>query len=58
MKIIKKKEVMGLTSLSYPTIWRLERKGDFPKRIQLSPNRVGWFEEEVLAWIAEQPRKK
>lgn len=30
---------------------RLEKQEKFPKRIQLSENRVGWIEEEVDAWI-------
>lgn len=29
----------------------LEKKGEFPKRIHLSPNRVVWDEQEVLDWI-------
>jgi prophage regulatory protein len=32
-------------------IYRLEREGKFPKRIQLGPNAVGWIEHEVDAWI-------
>lgn len=25
--------------------------GQFPKRVQLGPNRVGWVEAEVLDWL-------
>ena len=57
MKIIDRKKVREMTNLSFVTIWRLERSGNFPARIQLSPNRVGWIEEEVLLWIASRPRK-
>ncbi len=38
--------------LSRPSIWRLERDGKFPKRLQISANAVGWLESEVDAWIA------
>jgi predicted DNA-binding transcriptional regulator AlpA len=36
--------------MSKSTRWRGERKGIFPKRVQLSDNRVGWFEDEIIEW--------
>ena len=55
-KIICKKEVREATGLSDTTIWRLEQQGLFPKRIQLSANRTGWFENEVIEWQESRPR--
>lgn len=55
-KIIGKKEVLEASGLSDTTIWRLERKGLFPKRITLADNRVGWFEDEVETWQETRPR--
>jgi len=54
--ILKKKNVIEMCGLSYPTIWRLESAGQFPKRVQLSPRRVGWFEDEIEAWLESRPR--
>ena len=51
MKILSKKEVRGLVLYSPAHIARLERDGDFPKRVHLGPNRVGWIESEVLDWL-------
>ena len=56
MKILKQKEVVQLTGLSRVTIWRLEQRGEFPEKIALSPNRVGWLENEVQDWIGSRPR--
>ena len=56
MKILRKSEVSKLIGLSKVTIWRLERKGQFPKRIQLSTRSVGWVEEEIHSWIESRPR--
>jgi len=42
------------TGLSRSTVWRLEREGKFPKRIQLSPNCVGWKKSDVLDWLASR----
>jgi len=50
-KIISKKEVIKVSSLSYTTIWRLETAGRFPARVQLSDRRVGWYEDEIEAWL-------
>lgn len=30
---------------------RLEKRGEFPKRLQVGPGRVGWLEHEIAAWI-------
>ena len=35
-------------------IWRLEKLGKFPKRIELVPGRRAWAEHEVDAWIASR----
>ena len=56
MKILRQREVVQLTGLSKVTLWRLEQKGEFPQKIALSPNRVGWLESEVLNWVNSRPR--
>ena len=32
-------------------IWRMEKVGDFPVRVKLGPNRVGWLASEIDDWI-------
>lgn len=56
MKIVRTPEVIRLTGLSRVTLWRLERVGQFPRRLRLSPNSVGWREDEVFNWIESRPR--
>ena len=43
------------TGLSRSTVWRLERRGMFPKRRQLSPGTVGWLSSEVERWMEQRP---
>ena len=57
MKILRTPEVTNITGLSRTTLWRLERRGDFPRRIRLSPNSTGWLESEIEGWIESRPRK-
>ena len=50
-RIIDAKERRELVPYSDMHIWRLEKSGIFPRRIQLGPNRVGWSQQEVIDWI-------
>lgn len=55
MDILNAKQVTEKVSLSRTTIWRLERKGRFPKRVALSERRVGWKEIEIEEWLKTRP---
>ena len=39
------------TGLSRSTIWRLERRGAFPRHRRISTNAVAWLEQEVNEWM-------
>ena len=54
MRILSKRQLKELVLYSPQHIARLEKAGQFPKRVQLSPNRVGWVEAEVLDWLDER----
>ncbi len=54
MRILSKRQVKELVLYSPQHIARLEKAGQFPKRVQLGPNRVGWLEGEVLEWLEER----
>jgi prophage regulatory protein len=58
MRILSKKDLRAMVLYSPAHIDRLEKAGRFPKRIQLGPGRVGWLENEVLAWVAERVRER
>jgi prophage regulatory protein len=63
MRILSKRQVKELVLYSPQHVARLEKAGQFPKRVQLGPNRVGWVEAEVLDWLSvklssrEEPRR-
>ena len=54
--IVNRKERRKLVPYSDTHILRLEEQGQFPKRVQLGPGRVGWSLNEINAWI--EARKK
>ena len=49
-----RRQVCVLTTLSTVTIWRMERRGEFPKSKQLSRNRVGWPRAAVNEWLRKR----
>lgn len=51
MRILSKRQLKELDLYSPQHVARLEKAGQFPKRVQLGPNRVGWVEDEVLDWL-------
>jgi prophage regulatory protein len=55
-RVQRAREVQRLTGLSRSTLWRLEKDGDFPKRLKLGPGAVGWLESEVLEWLSTRKR--
>lgn len=54
VRILSKRQVKELVLYSPQHIARLEKAGQFPKRVQLGPSRVGWVEDEVLDWLQER----
>ena len=44
-------EVQQLVPYSKMHIDRLEKAGEFPRRIKLGAGRVVWKQSEILAWV-------
>ena len=53
-RLIKLDTVIEITTLSVPTIYRLMKKGQFPKQIMASERSARWSESEVLEYINEK----
>lgn len=57
-RVIRKPEITERSALSSVTIWRLEEAGQFPKRIRLGGNSVGWFADEFDEWLEQKSRER
>jgi predicted DNA-binding transcriptional regulator AlpA len=53
-RILRMKEVQKLTGVSRSTIWRLEKSGQFPRRVVLGLSSIGWLKSDVLDWINQR----
>jgi prophage regulatory protein len=56
-RLLRFPAVRDRTGLSRSTIWRLERRGEFPRHRQISPNAVAWVEEEITQWIQSRVQR-
>ena len=56
MRILNSNEVVKKIGWSKVPVWRMERAGLFPKRINLSDRRVGWKESEIEDWVDSRPK--
>jgi prophage regulatory protein len=53
--LLRLSQVLAATGLSKASVYRLEQEGRFPKRVAISPGRVGWRESELAAWMDALP---
>ena len=58
IRLLRKKAVLHKVPYSEVHLWRLEKAGEFPRRVHLGVNRVAWVEEEIDAWIASKLKER
>jgi prophage regulatory protein len=51
-RLITKAELRRMVPYTPQHILRLEKRGLFPRRVQVGPNRVAWLLSEIEEWIA------
>jgi prophage regulatory protein len=56
-RLLRSPEVEDRTQRSRVQCWRDIKAGKFPAPVELGPNSVGWFEDEIEAWLATRPRR-
>ena len=54
-KFIRRNEVYEITSIKDPQLWKLEKKGEFPRRRRLTERTVAWLSSEVQEWMDSRP---
>jgi prophage regulatory protein len=58
-RLVNFKQLVELgIKISRPHIWRLESANKFPRRIYLSPQKVFWFESEILDWLEQRAAER
>ena len=53
-RILRVQEVLDRIGVSKATLYRMVKRGDFPKQCSLGRRAVGWHSQDVDAWFARQ----
>ena len=57
-RIVRLRAVRDRTGLSRSTLYKLEGQGQFPHRVSLGERSVGWYEDEISAWVESRQRRQ
>lgn len=55
LRIIRPAMLSDMLNVSTVTIWRMEKRGDLPKRKKYSAKCVGWTEKSIRQWMESRP---
>ncbi|WP_429259393.1 helix-turn-helix transcriptional regulator [Paraburkholderia sp. GAS334] len=58
VRVLKRPAVEQVTGISRSLIYELVKAGTFPRPVKLTPNRVGWLEHEVFAWVQARAARR
>lgn len=58
VKELAKRQVKELVLYPPQHVARLEKAGQFPRRVHLGPARVGWVEDEILDWLSSKLKRR
>jgi prophage regulatory protein len=50
VRFLLRPEVQARTGLSASTLYYMIGRGAFPRPVRLTPRRVAWVEDDILAW--------
>jgi predicted DNA-binding transcriptional regulator AlpA len=53
-RLLSKAEVLEIVRVSYPTVWAMMRRGQFP-RSRIVGGKSMWLTSEVNTWVARLP---
>lgn len=51
LEVIRPTALSKLLSISKPTLWRMEQRGELPKRVRISERAVGWLKSDIEEWL-------
>ena len=54
MRYLRQPEVLARVGVSWITIYRWEKRGEFPRRRHIGRRAVAWVEAEIDDWCAQK----
>jgi predicted DNA-binding transcriptional regulator AlpA len=56
IRLLGKREILAIVGCTYPTLWQMMRRGEFP-RSRVVGEKSLWRSDEIDAWLAGLPRR-
>ena len=57
-KLLRLSQVIEITGLKRPQIYRYMRCGEFPRSFKIGPASVAWLASEVDEWIIKKSKQR
>ena len=54
-RLLRRREVEKITGMSRSSIYRLMKKGKFPRRVRIGSKAVRWRLSVIMAWLKSLP---
>ena len=54
-RLLRRREVERVTSMSRSAIYRLMQEGDFPRPVRVGPAAVRWRQSDIAEWLESRP---
>lgn len=56
-RLLDKAEILRITGVTYPTVWKMMRRGEFP-RGRVFGGQTRWLSTEVDEWLRKLPKRR
>ena len=54
-RLLRRREVEGMTGLARSSIYRYMQEGDFPRPVRVGPAAVRWKASDITDWLESRP---
>ena len=54
-RLLRRREVEGMTGLARSSIYRHMEDGTFPRPVRVGPSAVRWRSTDIESWMASRP---
>lgn len=51
LQLIRPSDLADILSVSKQTLWRMENRGELPKRVKISKRAVGWLASDIREFL-------
>ena len=55
--LLDRHEVCALLNLTYPTVWKMMRRGEFPRSRIVGGQKSMWLSSEITEWMNKLPTR-